>query len=197
MDAGIILAGGQSRRFGRDKCAALFEGRPLITWAYEVLAGCTPVAVSARSNTKAFIFARAHSLDVVRDEACDPVGPLAGIRAGLRWAHSRGAMLLASVPCDMPLLPRNLIARLMLARGAAFASVAATPEGAQPLCAVWHVALPGRFDIAMREQCHPVVHDFLRAIDAVEVDFPEVAHFKNINFQSDLDKVAKDRLPCL
>lgn len=197
MEVGIILAGGQSRRFGQEKCAALFEGRPLIAWAQEVLAGCKTIAVSARHLTEASRFARDHGLDVVCDEACDPVGPLAGIRAGLRWAHSRGAILLASVPCDMPLLPRNLVPRLSLARGDALASVAVTSEGVQPLCALWHVALLGRLDIAMKEQRHPAVHDFLRAIDAVEVDFPEEAHFKNINFRTDLDQVITEHLRCL
>jgi len=191
---GIILAGGQSRRFGKEKCAALLEGRPLIAWAHEVLTCCRTVAVSAHPRTEASRFARDHGLDVVCDEAGDPAGPLAGIRAGLRWAHSRGAILLASVPCDMPLLPGCLVPRLSRARGNALASVALTPEGLQPLCALWHVALLARLDVAMREQRHPAVHDFLNAIDAVEVDFTEVAHFKNINFRRDLDQVASGRL---
>ena len=44
-------------------------------------------------------------------------GPLAGVLTGLDWArtHAPGCRWVASVPCDAPFLPRDLVARLRAA----------------------------------------------------------------------------------
>jgi molybdopterin-guanine dinucleotide biosynthesis protein A len=34
---GLVLAGGRSSRFGREKAAALVAGRPMIAWVLDVL----------------------------------------------------------------------------------------------------------------------------------------------------------------
>ena len=46
---GVVLAGGQSRRFGRDKALALLDGRPLIDHALAALVGCDALAVAGRA----------------------------------------------------------------------------------------------------------------------------------------------------
>src|SRR5690349_17617953 len=92
---GVVIAGGRSLRFGGEKAVALFAGRPLLLWAVNRLARvCAVVAVNARSGTAAEALALAEGLPVIHDAPGDPDGPLAGVKAGLRWAKQQGALQL-------------------------------------------------------------------------------------------------------
>ncbi len=53
-------------------------------------------------------------LPVVADSVADFAGPLAGILAGMDWAHAHYPAIewVASAPGDCPFLPRDLIPRL-------------------------------------------------------------------------------------
>ncbi len=93
----VILAGGKSRRMGRDKAWIEFEGVPLIV---RVLARVRQLAddVVIVTNTPA-PFAPLQ-VPLVGDEIPDG-GPLAGIAAGLNAVKHNHALVVA---CDMPFL---------------------------------------------------------------------------------------------
>src|SRR6185437_13867650 len=135
---GVVIAGGRSVRFGGEKAVALLAGRPLLMWAVQRLQrSCAVVAVNARPGTEAEALARAENMPVLHDVAGDAAGPLSGVKVGLLWARELGARAIAVSPCDVPLLPDDLFARLIESAGSGGASMAETPEGHQPLCAVW------------------------------------------------------------
>src|SRR5437868_9355370 len=111
--AGLVLAGGQSRRFGREKAIEPLHGRPMLAWSLAALdACCEDVAVSAAADSKAEAFARADGRVVVHDDPGFPAGPLVGLAAGLVWAASAGFDLLVSTPCDTPLVSGRELRRL-------------------------------------------------------------------------------------
>ena len=101
---GFVLAGGESRRMGRDKALLEFRGRPLIENALGILreAGLEVWIAGARAELEA-------SVPVVRD-AEPGLGPLAGVCAALTACRERWAVFL---PVDLPLLPASLIAYLL------------------------------------------------------------------------------------
>jgi len=113
--AGLILAGGQGRRMGGDKALRLLGGTPLVGHA---IARATPqvgpLAISANGSAPFADF----GLPILADSVPGFVGPLAGILAGMDWAAEQGLTSIASFPCDAPLFPRDLVARLAEARGA-------------------------------------------------------------------------------
>ena len=189
--AGMVVAGGRSTRFGGEKAVALLEGRPLLVWAARRLQrSCGDVAVNARPGTETEALARALGLQVLHDGPGDPDGPLAGVKAGLAWARERGAALLAVSPCDAPLLPQDLFARLIEAAGSG-AAMAVTAEGRQPLCAVWPVsALPALTD-ALKGGAHPPTWRALEDLGAVQVAFEPPEAFANINTRDDLEIAAR------
>ena len=128
--AGVVLAGGRSVRFGGEKAAALLAGKPLLLWAAQRLQrSCALVAINARPGSEAEGIAGAAGLPVLHDLAGDAAGPLAGVRVGLAWAKGRGARLLAVSPCDAPLLPDDLFARLLAAAGGAAAMAETASRG--------------------------------------------------------------------
>ena len=105
---GLILAGGRGSRMGGvDKGLQMYRGRPLAQHALERLGPQVhQVIVNANRNQETY---RALNVPVWPDEAPDFPGPLAGMLAGL--AHCDTA-LLATVPCDTPNFPLDLVARL-------------------------------------------------------------------------------------
>lgn len=181
MIAGLVLAGGRSTRFGSEKAIAPLNDRTLMEWTLDALRPhCGAVAVSARSTSGAAGLASRLGLMVLEDAVGAPDGPLAGIAAGLRWASARGAEHLATLPCDMPHAPADMVPRLAGAQGEAFAAFATTAEGAHPLCAIWSVDLLGALESELARG-HPAVRGFLADIGAVAVTFEDGAAFANLN----------------
>ena len=158
--AGLVLAGGLSRRFGAEKAMALYRGRPMLDWGLQVLAiGCHPLAVNAPPGSGAADLASSRGLALVSDAAGDPDGPLSGVLAGLVWARDQGAVWLATVPCDMPQLPDDLVGRLVQAAGEGPGSRLETVDGRQPLCALWSTGLIAPLRLAL-DGGHPPVWAF-------------------------------------
>jgi molybdopterin-guanine dinucleotide biosynthesis protein A len=187
---GVVIAGGRSLRFGGEKAVAELDGKSLLSWAAERLQkACAAVAVNARPGTQAEALARSQGYEVLHDAPGDPDGPLAGVRAGLHWARTRGAIRLAVSPCDVPLLPDDLFPRLIEA-AAAGAAMAETPEGRQPLCAVWPVSALAVLDVALAEGAHPPTWRVLDSLGAVHVRFEQAERFANLNTRADLEALA-------
>lgn len=177
---GLILAGGRSSRFGREKAAEPLDGRPLIAWVADRLCGGVErLAVSARPGSAAAGYAAAWGLACLPDPQGGPLagGPLAGVLEGLRWAGAAGAIWLVTAPCDMPFLPSDYVERLVAGRSAG-GTVACTSEGLQPLCALWPVTAIGRLaELGL----HPPIRSLLHALGAAETPFEAVAEFDNLN----------------
>ena len=191
--AGMVVAGGRSTRFGGEKAAAELHGRPLLVWAVRRLQrACGEVAVNARPGTETEALAMKEGLEVLHDAPGDPDGPLAGVKAGLAWAASRGAHSLAVSPCDAPLLPEDLFIRLIDAAGEG-AAMAVTDDGRQPLCAVWPVSALPFLTQALKDGAHPPTWRTLEALGAVAVRFDLPADFANINTREDLEAAARRR----
>lgn len=181
MIAGLVLAGGKSTRFGSEKAIAPLDDRTLMEWALDALRPhCDAVAVSARPTSGAADLASRMGLPIIEDAPGAPDGPLAGVAAGLRWAMCQGAEHLATLPCDMPHAPADLIPRLVEARGEAFAAFATTDDGVHPLCALWSVDLLGALESELARG-HPAVRGFLADVGAVAVPFEDAAAFANLN----------------
>jgi len=103
---GIILAGGQSRRMGRDKAFLDFEGAPLIARVIEpVRRVCAQVMIVANGAETYGRF----GLPVIPD-VYPGKGSLGGIYSGLQAADA-GYVL--AVACDLPFLNEALLRHLI------------------------------------------------------------------------------------
>ncbi len=98
---GVVLAGGQSSRMGRDKAMLDWQGRPLIERQMAALdeAGCERVLVSGSRQDH----------DAIPD-AVPGKGPVGGL-AGMARAITGEAQLLV-IPVDMPRLDAALLRTL-------------------------------------------------------------------------------------
>ncbi len=192
---GLVLAGGRSVRFGGEKAAANLAGQPLIVRAMSRLQRCCEmVAANVRAGTESEALARAAGLPLLYDFPGDALGPLAGVKVGLTWARDQGARALAVSPCDVPLLPDDLFARLIVAAGSG-AALAETPEGLQPLCALWPVTALAQVTDALLSGAHPPTWRLLESLGAIRVRFADSGAFANVNTRADLAAIAAEFSP--
>ncbi len=104
--SGIILAGGQSRRMGRDKALLDFAGAPLLARVIaRVQAVCAEVVIVAN---QADAYAR-FGVRIIGD-VYPGKGSLGGIYSGLLAASNPYALVVA---CDMPFLNEPLLRYLI------------------------------------------------------------------------------------
>lgn len=183
--AGIVLAGGQSRRMGGgDKGLLDLGGRPVIAHVIERL-GCAR-AISANGDPARF--AR-FGLPVLPDSVPDWPGPLAGVLAGMDWAAGQGIARILTAAADTPFFPRDLAARLAAAKAPV---VMATGGGDHPAFAMWDVALRDDLRAALHSGTRRM-RDWMDARGALRVEIPGEDPFFNINTPADLD-AARRRL---
>ncbi|MFN0186823.1 MAG: molybdenum cofactor guanylyltransferase MobA [Aquabacterium sp.] len=117
---GLLLAGGRGSRLGGvDKGLQPWRGQPL---AGHVLRRLMPQVgqLMINANRHAEIYA-GFGVPVWPDADGSFAGPLAGFLAGLRHCSTPW---LVTVPCDTPLFPTDLVARLARAASEADAEVA-------------------------------------------------------------------------
>jgi molybdopterin-guanine dinucleotide biosynthesis protein A len=111
---------------GTAKAFQLLLDRPLVSWVVERLRPqVTEVIVSANRDLERYATIGDR---VVSDQSKELRGPLAGLQAGLAVANHD---LMVMVPCDAPLLPSDLVARLALALEDSRADVAVASTGNQ------------------------------------------------------------------
>lgn len=117
---GLILAGGRGSRMGGvDKGLQPHLGVPLARHALMRLAPQVgQVAMNANRHLDAY---RAMGVAVWPDTLADYAGPLAGFLTGLTNVQTS---YLVTVPCDSPLFPTDLVARLAQALEANDADIA-------------------------------------------------------------------------
>ena len=124
---GIVLAGGRgSRMGGADKGLQNFRGMPMAMFTLMRLGPQVgEVMVNANRNLAAY---ESFGVPVWPDASADYAGPLAGFLVGLERCETA---YLVTVPCDTPLFPTDLVARLAEAlerEGADIAMAAAREE---------------------------------------------------------------------
>ncbi len=182
-----VLAGGESRRMGRDKALLRFHGKPLL----QVVLGrvstvfAHPFVVSNSPERYPFL-----TCPVVPDRMPGK-GPLAGIDAALRYAATP---FVFACGCDMPFLSESL---LCLLAGKAIEGIdlvlPSGPDGAEPLCAIWgKTAIPAIERALAEERLSLVllanqlsVHHV--TIDEVALADPTFASFRNFNTAEEWD----------
>jgi molybdenum cofactor guanylyltransferase len=184
---GVILAGGRARRFGGiDKGLVEVAGRPMVEWIVDALRPQVDVLlINANRNEERY---HATGLRVIGDVLPDFQGPLAGLAAAMAQAPRSGAIL--TVPCDSPLPPPMLAARLAAALAPdAELAVAHDGERLQLVHALVPVALGDSLAAFLTEGGRKVETWYARHRVAV-VNFGDCrGHFLNLNCLEDLTSV--------
>jgi molybdenum cofactor guanylyltransferase len=198
--AGVVLAGGLSRRMGGgDKALRKLGGKPMLSHVIARLKPqASPLALNANGDASRFA---AFGLPVIPDATADFAGPLAGILAGLRWAAvaAPSARFIATAACDTPFFPRNLVEALLAAACASDSSIALAASGGQvqPVFGLWPAPLADDLSAALQNGTRKVLH-WVERHPYVIVEFPFAAGggaladpFFNANTPEDLEEAGR------
>ncbi|MGQ4877107.1 molybdenum cofactor guanylyltransferase MobA [Billgrantia sp. LNSP4103-1] len=178
---GLILAGGQGRRMGgRDKGLEPCGGRALVSHVQACLAGrVAEVLVSANRHHESY---RRLADRVVCDTEEGFQGPLMGIYSGLCAAATPWVLV---VPCDMPVLPHDLVPRMVAGLGRHRIAVAHDGERLHPVVALLERSLASDLRVALERGERKVGRWYDRHAWSV-VDFGDCPEaFVNVNTAED------------
>ncbi len=181
---GMILAGGENRRMGRDKAFLELGGRPVIELVLEVFRELFGRIIVVTNTPERY---RPYDVEVIQD-ALDLRCPLTGIYSGLLASRDDLHFVAA---CDMPFLNGRLISHLL--------QTADTHDAVVPLVN----GLPEPLHAVYRRRIAPVIGDQLRRgerkisrlFDVVDVRYatdeevarfdPQRRSFRNLNTPAD------------
>lgn len=179
----VILAGGLGTRIGGAKGLQPLHGRALIGWVLDsVSRQSEEVLINANGVPDAYL---CFGYPVIADETPDWPGPLAGLQSALRLARHDWV---ASVPCDTPFLPDDLIARLYKAVSTTTtmdAAVAVVAGKRQPTIALYRKNVLPKLDAYLNSGGRKV-NGWLETLHVSEALIDDAIAFTNINTLDDL-----------
>ena len=180
----VILSGGRATRMGGvDKGLIQLQNKPLIAHVINRLQPqVDEIIINANREIAQY---KTFDLAVLQDENPEFLGPLAGMLLGLK--HSKHDLVL-SVPCDSPLLPLDLGARLLngLVLTKSEVAVVSSDGSAHPVfCLMKKSVLPSL--IAFLDAGERKVSTWQKSQKYVEIDFSDSSEaFTNLNTFEDL-----------
>lgn len=180
-----ILAGGRSRRMGRNKALLSYRGRPLVRHVYDTLEPLFEEIFLVTNTPGVFGFLPCPAIP----DRIPGKGPISGVDAALR--HSRNPHVLI-VGCDAPFLSPRLLMLLAAKAKDADLVIPRGPAGPEPLCAVYGKGCLPTIEASLCAGDFQLVA-LIRRLRTLEVPPEEVAaadpgfrSFLNINTPEDL-----------
>jgi molybdopterin-guanine dinucleotide biosynthesis protein A len=181
----VLLAGGESRRMGRDKAAIVFRGQPLWQRQLELLRSLRPekIFVSARTEPSWLPF----DTELLLDEPPSR-GPLSGLTRALDQMQTSHLVVLA---VDMPFMTseqmRFLCGLAIVGRGL----VPVVNDRAEPLAAIYPREAATNFAAALAGSdfsLQTLTRNLARAGKIQMLNVPEGAHdfYRSVNEPEDL-----------
>lgn len=191
--SGVIMAGGVSRRLGRDKALEVVGGKTLIERVVETLTPLTSevLAVVAEAEQADAMSLPAH-VRVVTDRYPGG-GSLGGIFSGLYASAEPWSLVVA---CDMPFLNARLLRHLLELTADVDAVVPCLGGRPEPLHAVYSKACMAPLESMLKKGQLKIVPAFeamrVRYVDEAVIDRIDPRHlsFFNINTEGDLEEAA-------
>ncbi|MCX8103105.1 MAG: molybdenum cofactor guanylyltransferase [Candidatus Bipolaricaulota bacterium] len=187
----IVLAGGQSRRLGRDKALLLWQGRTLIEHIVAQLKELSDDVLVITGTERRY----QELLDVpIFADEIKNIGPMGGLYTGLKRARYEHSLVVA---CDMPLFTKAITDLLESELDSSVWAIVPKVHGHRvPTLAIYH-----RGCLLTIEQLLAHGRTSLQALlDAVPVKIipdervreadPELRTFLNLNTLSDWEKLA-------
>lgn len=179
--SGYVLAGGRSRRMGRDKAMLRYHGQTLIERSLATMrqVAADVAIVGDRPDLKKFA-------KVISDAARD-VGPLAGLVAGTAHCKRTWALFM---PVDVPLLAAEILEQMVGAaeHADALCLVPLVDDAPQPLCVVLHRTVHDALEKQLVSGERKVMRAFEGAAGPRLVLMPMsgIERFANLNTPEDL-----------
>ena len=192
---GAILAGGQSRRMGKDKLFLELNNKKLIEHTIEkVKKYLKQVIIVTNQNNEFFI---KNNLTVVKDCIEGQLGPLVGILSAMKWAKENSSKYswIATFPCDTPFFPESIIKSFIeeSEKKESLLLCASTHGRQHNIFGLWSLDLYDKLRNDLVNKKIRKVQDWTvkNKLKKLEFKFKDYDPFFNINTEQDLELAKK------
>ncbi len=134
---GVVLAGGENRRYGSHKALETLNGKRLIDRVIDAVSGAVDDVVLVANDPEPY-----GTMGLaVRPDMLRGTGVLGGIFTAVSWAAERGCRAALVAACDMPFLSSPLLRELTRRAEPETVTLPASrgPRGFEPLCAAYGI----------------------------------------------------------
>jgi molybdenum cofactor guanylyltransferase len=181
----LLLAGGESRRLGRDKATIEFDGQPLWKRQLEILGALEPERIFV--SLRAIPTWLPNNAELLLDDPPSR-GPLSGLTKALATMRTTHLVALA---VDMPFMTSEQLQRLCKLAETGRGVVPMIGDRAEPLAAVYPVEAAAQFvaaaagvDFSLQEIIHQLVADEKASLFSIPVKDEHL--YGSVNEPSDL-----------
>jgi len=193
--AAIILAGGPSVRFGRNKALVKLKDRPMIHYAIdqcEEIADKIVVSISKNDTIEPFRRVLPSNVEIIKDDGATKKSPLTGLKSAISQFNSGYAAVIA---CDMPFIRSEVLSFLFEEVLGFDLAIPRWQNGyVEPLHAVYNIKKVRECLNRIRIDDSTRVSDLtfmLNSVNYVDVDIlrktdPYLASFLNVNSEKEL-----------
>jgi len=192
---GAILAGGQSKRMGKDKLFLEINNKKLIEHTIDkVKKYLKEVIIITNQDNEYF---SKNNLITVKDCIEGQLGPLVGILTAMKWAKENltKCSWIATFPCDTPFFPESIIKNFIheSKKKESLILCASSHGRKHNIFGLWSLDLYGKLQDDLINKKVRKVQDWTEKnkIKNLEFKFKDYDPFFNINTQEDLEFAKK------
>ena len=192
---GVILAGGQSKRMGKDKLFLELNNKKLIEHTIDkVKKYLKKVIIITNQDNEYF---SKNNLTTVKDCIEGQLGPLVGILTAMKWAKENLSKCswIATFPCDTPFFPESIIKRFIeeSEKKESLILCASSHGRKHNIFGLWSLDLYDKLKDDLINKKVRKVQDWTEKnkIKNLEFEFKDYDPFFNINTKEDLEFAKK------
>jgi len=192
---GAILAGGQSKRMGKDKLFLEINNKKLIEHTIDKVKKYLKEVIIITNQDNEYFFK--NNLITVKDCIEGQLGPLVGILTAMKWAKENltKCSWIATFPCDTPFFPESIIKNFICeSKKKESLILCASSHGRKHnIFGLWSLDLYGKLQDDLINKKVRKVQDWTEKnkIKNLEFKFKDYDPFFNINTQEDLEFAKK------
>jgi len=192
---GAILAGGQSKRMGKDKLFLEFNNKKLIEHTIDKVKKYLKKVIVITNQDNEF-FSK-NNLTIVKDCIEGQLGPLVGILTAMKWAKENISKCswIATFPCDTPFFPESIIKSFIeeSEKKESLILCASSHGRKHNIFGLWSLDLYDKLKDDLINKKVRKVQDWTEKnkIKNLEFKFKDYDPFFNINTQEDLEFAKK------
>ena len=189
----VILAGGQSRRFGGGyKTLYTFNKKSILDRIIQNFKKLeVEIVLNANSNEDQFLKTGLH---LIKDELENFQGPLAGICSSMKWVleNRKNIEWIFTSPSDTPFLNKNLVNKFLSTdyNNKTKIVIAKSSNKTHPVIGFWHISLIKSLEEFLAKENRKIMH-WVEGQNYEILNFENKNNFFNINTKTDLEEAIK------